>query len=45
MGRRAVGVTEYSDDAERPCAWHFYKSPERIPDAVYARLGKERPGA
>jgi hypothetical protein len=44
-GDAPLWVTEYSDDAERPCAWHFYKSPERIPDAIYARLGKERPGA
>lgn len=42
-GEAPLWVTEYADDAAKPCAWHFYKSPERIPERFYERLGKSRP--
>jgi hypothetical protein len=36
-------VTGYSDDASKPCYWHFYKSPELIPDIYFERLGFKKP--
>ncbi|HAJ26688.1 MAG TPA: hypothetical protein DCG53_05500, partial [Syntrophus sp. (in: bacteria)] len=28
-------VTEYTPDAEKPCAWHFYKTPQAIPEKYW----------
>lgn len=36
-------VTDYPDDADRPCRWTIYKRPELVPDEVYSRVGKKRP--
>jgi hypothetical protein len=38
-GGYPLWVTGYSDDASEPCYWHFYKSPELIPEANFERLG------
>ncbi|MBL7211344.1 MAG: hypothetical protein ISS61_03060 [Desulfobacteraceae bacterium] len=42
-GGYPLWVTGYSDDASKPCYWHFYKNPERIPDEYFDRLGFKRP--
>ncbi|MCP5066488.1 MAG: hypothetical protein GY946_07965 [bacterium] len=44
-GGHPLWVTEYNDDANAPCAWHFYKRAELIPDEVYQRVGREKPEA
>ena len=36
-------VTGYSDDAAKPCYWHFYRKPELIPDEYFRRLGFKKP--
>ena len=43
-GGHPLWVTGYDADAEKPCAWHFYKSAERIPEDYYRRAGREKPG-
>jgi hypothetical protein len=35
-----VRVTEYSDDPGKPCAFHYYKKPELIPEHYFTRIGK-----
>ncbi|MBT4264203.1 MAG: hypothetical protein HOK67_20050 [Deltaproteobacteria bacterium] len=42
-GGYPLWVTGYSDDADEPCYWHFYKSPELIPDEYFTRLGFKKP--
>jgi len=42
-GGHPLWVTEYDDDASKPCAWHFFKRAELIPDEVYERVGREKP--
>ncbi len=42
-GGHPLWVTEYQDDASKPCAWHFYKRAELIPDEVYERVSREKP--
>ena len=42
-GGSPLWVTGYSDDAARPCYWHFYKKPELIPDEYFKRLGFKKP--
>ncbi len=44
-GGHPLWVTEYDDDGDKPCAWHFYKRVEAIPDAVYERVDREKPEA
>jgi hypothetical protein len=36
-------VTEYNPDATKPCAWHFYKTPQAIPEKYWTRLGFKKP--
>jgi hypothetical protein len=42
-GGHPLWVTEYQDDAARPCTWHFYKRADLIPREVYERVGREKP--
>ncbi len=42
-GGYPLWVTGYSDDANDPCFWHFYKQPELIPDKYFTRLGFSKP--
>lgn len=42
-GGYPLWVTGYSDDASKPCYWHFHKKPELIPDEYFSRLGVKRP--
>ncbi|MCK4791665.1 MAG: hypothetical protein KAV87_48485 [Desulfobacteraceae bacterium] len=42
-GGYPLWVTGYSGDASKPCYWHFYKSPELIPEEYFARLGFKKP--
>lgn len=42
-GGYPLWVTGYSDDASKPCYWHFYKKPDLIPDKYFSRLGFEKP--
>ena len=42
-GGHPLWVTGYSDDTSEPCYWHFYKSPELIPEKYFARLGLRKP--
>ncbi|MFC1669487.1 hypothetical protein ACFL20_03790 [Spirochaetota bacterium] len=42
-GGYPMWVTEYTDDHEAPCAWHFYKKPELIPEKYFTRLGFKKP--
>lgn len=36
-------VTEYNPDHSKPCAWHFYKAPEPMPEKYWTRLGFQKP--
>lgn len=45
LGGHPLWVTEFEEDENRPCAWHFYKSAEKIPERYYSRLGREKPAA
>ncbi len=38
-------VTEYSERAEDPCYWHFYKRPELIPAVYFERIGFKKPSS
>lgn len=38
-GGYPLWVTGYSNDADEPCYWHFYRKPELIPDKYFTRLG------
>jgi hypothetical protein len=42
-GGYPLWVTGYSDDASKPCYWHFYKKPELVPDTFFKRLGFKKP--
>ncbi|MBW1869635.1 MAG: hypothetical protein JRI73_10180 [Deltaproteobacteria bacterium] len=42
-GGYPLWVTGYSDDAAKPCYWHFYKKPELVPDKYFKRLGFKKP--
>lgn len=44
-GGHPLWVTQYDDDAEKPCAWKFYKRADDIPDVAYERLGFKKPKA
>lgn len=33
-------VTMYSDDPSVPCAFHYYKNPDNIPEEYFTRIGK-----
>ncbi len=41
-GGYPLWVTGYSDNADDPCYWHFYKKPELIPETYYTRLGFDK---
>ena len=43
-GGYPLWVTGYSDDASKPCYWHFYEKPELIPEEYFDRLGFKKPG-
>jgi hypothetical protein len=42
-GGYPLWVTGYTDDASKPCYWHFYKEPRFIPAKYFQRLGFEKP--
>tara|TARA_Y100001970_G_scaffold283401_2_gene398477 strand:+ start:97463 stop:98206 length:744 start_codon:yes stop_codon:yes gene_type:complete len=42
-GGYPLWVTEYNEDASKPCQWLFYKEPELIPEIYWTRLGKKKP--
>ncbi len=42
-GGHPLWVTEFDHDAEKPCAWKFYKRADDIPDIYYTRLGFKKP--
>lgn len=42
-GGSPLWVTGYSDDASKPCFWHFYKRPGLIPNIYFERLGFKKP--
>jgi hypothetical protein len=42
-GGHPLWVTGYDPDAAKPCAWHFYKRAELIPERYYARVGRRKP--
>jgi hypothetical protein len=42
-GDHPIWVTDYNDDANQPCVWHFYKSEEKIPEVYYTRVGRKKP--
>jgi len=42
-GGHPLWVTDYEDDADKPCVWHFYKSADKIPEFYYTRVGKSKP--
>jgi hypothetical protein len=44
-GGHPLWVTAYDPDASKPCAWHFYKRAEDIPDEYYSRVGRTKPEA
>lgn len=35
-------ITEYSDNPNVPCAWHFYKKPELVPEKYFTRIGMKK---
>jgi hypothetical protein len=35
-------VTDHPESPGDPCRWTVYKSPELVPDSVFARVGRER---
>jgi hypothetical protein len=43
-GGYPLWVTGYTEDASKPCYWHFYKEPRLIPAMYFERLGVEKPG-
>lgn len=44
-GGYPLWVTDYDPDHSKPCVWRFYKSPERIPETYWTRLGKKKPAS
>ena len=44
-GGHPLWVTEFDHDAQKPCAWKFYKKADDIPDVYYSRLGFKKPKA
>ena len=42
-GGHPLWVTEFDHDANRPCAWKFYKRADDIPEDYYERLGFSKP--
>lgn len=44
-GGYPLWVTGYTEDADNPCYWHFYRSPDRIPETYFTRLGFSKPTA
>ena len=42
-GGYPLWVTGYTEDASKPCYWHFYKEPRLIPAEYFQRLGFEKP--
>lgn len=44
-GQHPLWVTEFDHDAQKPCAWKFYKRADDIPDVYYTRLGFKKPKA
>lgn len=42
-GQHPLWVTEFDHDAQKPCAWKFYKRADDIPDVYYTRLGFKKP--
>jgi hypothetical protein len=43
-GGHPLWVTDYPDDPNKPCVWHFYKTAEKIPEVYYTRVGCKKPG-
>lgn len=44
-GGHPMWITEYDDDAAKPCVWHIYKRAESIPERYYTRMGRRKPAA
>lgn len=44
-GGHPLWVTDYQDDATKPCAWLFYKKAEDIPEHYYRRVGRVKPAS
>ena len=42
-GQHPLWVTEFDHDANKPCAWKFYKNANDIPETYYDRLGFTKP--
>ena len=42
-GGHPLWVTDYQDDAAKPCAWLFYKKAAGIPEEYYTRVGASKP--
>lgn len=42
-GGHPLWVTEYDPDADRPCAWRFYRNADDIPERYYTRVGRPKP--
>jgi hypothetical protein len=42
-GGHPLWVTGYDPNETKPCAWHFYKSANLIPEEYYARVGRKKP--
>jgi hypothetical protein len=43
-GGHPLWVTDYPDDPNKPCVWHFYRTAEKIPEVYYTRVGRKKPG-
>lgn len=44
-GGHPLWVTDYDDDAAKPCYWRFYKDAKDIPEDYYTRQGFKKPKA
>lgn len=42
-GGYPLWVTGYDADASKPCAWHFYKTADAIPEHYFTRVGRRKP--
>ena len=44
-GGYPLWVTDYNEDAHKPCRWLFYKKPELVPEEYWTRVGAKKPAA
>jgi hypothetical protein len=45
FGGHPLWVTDYNEDASKPCAWLFYKKADAIPVHFYRRVGRDKPAS